>query len=79
MTANPTFMFKDGTAVLVDEYVENGTIIGVVNACRAINKSFPRHLVAYYALELILIAIQIHKCAIIHGDLKPDNVLVINL
>jgi checkpoint serine/threonine-protein kinase len=78
MSANPSVFFKDGS-VLVDELVPYGTLINIVNICKKQEKQFPKSLVAYYSLELIQIMQQIHKCQIIHADLKPDNVLILNL
>ncbi|CAG2109824.1 unnamed protein product [Medioppia subpectinata] len=77
MSSNPSVMFKDG-CVLVDEFAPNGTLIDVVNACKQQDKQFPKSLIAYFALELILIVQQIHKNLIIHADIKPDNLLVLN-
>lgn len=78
MSANPSVFYKDGS-VLVDELVPYGTLINIVNICKKQEKQFPKSLVAYYSLELIQIIQQIHKCQIIHADLKPDNVLILNL
>ena len=80
MAANPTVKFKDG-CVLVDEFAPDGTLIDVINVVKKQSKAyqFPNSLTAYFALELIQIVRQIHKQLIIHADLKPDNILVINL
>lgn len=42
-------------------------------------KSMPELLVLYFTLELLLALYQMHQCNIIHGDLKPDNVVVCDL
>jgi serine/threonine protein kinase len=78
MSANPSVMFKDG-CVLVDEFATNGTLIDVVNNVKKADKTFPKALTVYFTLELLQIVQQIHKQLIIHADLKPDNVLVLNL
>ncbi|KAH6925644.1 hypothetical protein HPB50_008180 [Hyalomma asiaticum] len=39
----------------------------------------PECLVLYFALELITTLEQVHSCSIIHADVKPDNILVIDL
>lgn len=78
MCVNPAVLFKDAT-VLVDELCPNGSIIRVMNALKFKNKQFPKALLGYFVLELLLVVKEIHAHHIIHADLKPDNVLVVNL
>ena len=35
------------------------------------------HVASFYAMELMKILESIHECGIIHGDVKPDNLLLI--
>lgn len=47
----------------------------VVNKFGEANKS-QEFLTMYLTIELMHIVEQLHRCQIIHGDLKPDNLLV---
>lgn len=78
MIANPAILFKDAS-ILVDEFCMNGTLIKVINLLKKKNKSLPKSMISFFALELLLIIRRIHSCDIIHADVKPDNVLVQNL
>lgn len=77
MCVNPAVLFKDAT-VLVDELCTNGSIIRVMNMLKLRNKVFPKTLLAYFALELLLVVKEMHVHQIVHADLKPDNILVVN-
>ena len=74
---NPAVLYQDAS-VLVDEYCPNGTLMKIVNVYKKAKKSFPKSMTAYFALELMLVIRQIHECDIIHADVKPDNVLILN-
>ena len=41
MSANPSVMFENG-CVLVDEFVPNGTLIDVANACKKTGQTLPK-------------------------------------
>lgn len=78
MMANPAVLYKDAS-ILVDELCPNGTIVRVVNMLKTKNKTLPKSLTAYFALELLLIIREMHSHEIIHADMKPDNVLMLNM
>lgn len=71
--------FSNG-AISVFPYSPHGTLLDLVTQfekhCRS---SVPECLVLYFALEFITILQQVHLCGIIHADIKPDNVLIIDL
>lgn len=77
MSASPAVEYIDGS-ILVDEFCPNGTLTKIVNHYRRAKKCFPKAMAAYFTLELLLIIKQVHMCQIIHGDMKPDNVLVLS-
>nr|XP_037290278.1 LOW QUALITY PROTEIN: mitotic checkpoint serine/threonine-protein kinase bub-1-like [Rhipicephalus microplus] len=72
--------FFSNDAISVFPYSPHGTLLDLVTQfekhCRS---SVPECLVLYFALEFITILQQVHLCGIIHADIKPDNVLIIDL
>ncbi|KAH7986341.1 hypothetical protein HPB49_026017 [Dermacentor silvarum] len=55
-----------GAPSLVDRYQKQG------RSC------IPECLVLYFALELLTTLQRVHMCGIIHADLKPENVLIVD-
>ena len=49
----------------------------VVNKYKMVNKKMNEAVVLYYTINILRILEACHKCGIIHGDVKPDNFLVI--
>ena len=49
----------------------------VVNKYKMVNKKMNEAVVLYYTINILRILETCHKCGIIHGDVKPDNFLVI--
>lgn len=76
------FFFQNGS-ILVTEYQPHGNLLDLVNKCKKKNlqsDTMMQHLepvMAYMAIELLHMVENIHKCQIIHGDIKPDNFLVL--
>ncbi|XP_075724050.1 uncharacterized protein LOC142766096 [Rhipicephalus microplus] len=70
--------FSNG-AITVFPYSPYGNLLDLVNRfkehCRS---SVPECLVLYFALELITILQQVHLCGIIHADIKPENILIVD-
>ncbi|XP_062619020.1 mitotic checkpoint serine/threonine-protein kinase BUB1-like [Saccostrea cucullata] len=77
----PAVMFIDkgyfytDASCLVTEYCKHGSLLDVVNKFGETNKS-QEFLTMYLTIELMHMVEQLHACRIIHGDLKPDNLLV---
>ena len=70
-----TVNFSDAT-VLATEHVELPSMQQLLNSYRKANKKMDEQLCMFYALELLRCVEACHKCGIIHGDIKPDNVML---
>ncbi|KAL4240250.1 protein kinase [Mactra antiquata] len=76
------YFFQNGS-VLVTQYQPHGTLLDLVNKCKNSNlwsEAFVQDrepVMVYMTIELLHIIEHVHKCQIIHGDIKPDNFLVL--
>ena len=70
------FTFDDGSA-LVSEH-QQGTLLDVVNAM-APKKMLMEAVAAFFLIEMLTIAQRLRDLEIIHGDIKPDNFLLLNM
>ncbi|GAQ79054.1 putative Protein kinase [Klebsormidium nitens] len=71
-----------GTSVLVAPYGEHGTLQDLVNAYLAAGQkgmdSTTEAVAVFYTIELLRMLEVLHEAGIIHGDFKPDNLLIRN-
>ena len=68
--------FFDDASCLVTESCSCGTLLDLVNAHRLKHKSVHHYIVLFLTIELLRIVEHLHRVDIIHGDVKPDNILV---
>ncbi|XP_022798611.1 mitotic checkpoint serine/threonine-protein kinase BUB1-like isoform X2 [Stylophora pistillata] len=66
------------SSVLVDKYNPLGTILDMVNKYKMKKKTLEEGVLFYYTIALLRILETLHACCIIHGDVKPDNFLVLD-
>lgn len=67
-------------SILVSEYSKFGTLLAVTNQIKiATGKPLVETLAVFFTIEMIQIVEHLHKCQIIHGDIKPDNFLLMRL
>ncbi|XP_012151742.1 uncharacterized protein LOC100880623 isoform X2 [Megachile rotundata] len=70
----------NNSSVLVSEYSKFGTLLAVTNQIKiATGKPLIEHLAIFFTIEMLQIVEYLHKCQIIHGDIKPDNFLLMRL
>ena len=43
------------------------------------NYSVDEDVVAFYAAELVTMVNKLHQCHVIHGDIKPDNIMIVDI
>ncbi|CAN6457413.1 unnamed protein product [Victoria cruziana] len=65
-------------SILVCDYVENGTLQDVVNSYVVTGHAMDEVTCIYYTIEMLRMIETLHRVGIIHGDFKPDNLLVRN-
>ena len=57
-------------------YYSKGSLLDLINYHVNSDESFPMWFVLYLTLEMLNIVDYLHKCHIIHADMKPDNWLI---
>ncbi|XP_058072373.1 mitotic checkpoint serine/threonine-protein kinase BUB1-like isoform X2 [Magnolia sinica] len=65
-------------SILVCEYLDHGTLQDAINSYLVIGQTMEEVLCIYYSIEMLRILETLHNVGIIHGDFKPDNLLVRN-
>ncbi|XP_054837495.1 mitotic checkpoint serine/threonine-protein kinase BUB1 [Eublepharis macularius] len=65
--------FQNGS-ILVGELYSYGTLLNTINIYKKLpEKVMPQALAVYFAVKILQMVEELHKCGIIHGDVKPDN------
>lgn len=67
-------------SVLISEFSQYGSLLDINNKIRqATTKVMHESLVMHFASQILDIVSHLHSCNIIHGDIKPDNFLLMTL
>nr|XP_020664033.1 mitotic checkpoint serine/threonine-protein kinase BUB1 [Pogona vitticeps] len=65
--------FHNGS-ILVGELYSYGTLLNTINIYKKLTeKVMPQALALYFTIKILHMIEELHKCGIIHGDIKPDN------
>ncbi|XP_042393422.1 mitotic checkpoint serine/threonine-protein kinase BUB1-like isoform X1 [Zingiber officinale] len=73
--AHKMHIFSD-LSVLVCDYLSHGTLQDAINSHLVKGKVMEELLCIYYTIEMLQMLETLHGVGIIHGDFKPDNLLV---
>ncbi|KAL6529595.1 protein kinase [Orobanche gracilis] len=73
--AHRLYLYSD-YSVLVSDYLAQGTLQDAINSYAVKHESMEEVLCIYYTIEMLQILETLHDAGIIHGDFKPDNLLV---
>ncbi|KAF0889539.1 hypothetical protein E2562_026953 [Oryza meyeriana var. granulata] len=63
-------------SVLVCNYLPYGSLLDVINSHLVLERHMDEVLCMYYTIEMLRMLETLHSVGIIHGDFKPDNMLV---
>ncbi|XP_047948462.1 mitotic checkpoint serine/threonine-protein kinase BUB1-like [Salvia hispanica] len=63
-------------SVLVTDYFAYGTLLDAINSNDVRGGSMDEVLCIYYTIEMLQMLETLHCAAMIHGDFKPDNLLI---
>lgn len=75
-TPHTCHIFKNKT-LLVMSYHDKGTLLNHINTHQKETSEQPDELLCFFwAIELMKTVAAIHKCGMLHGDIKSDNVLL---
>ncbi|KAG9149831.1 hypothetical protein Leryth_025400 [Lithospermum erythrorhizon] len=75
--AHEMHLFAD-YSIIISEYFGDGTLQDAINLYLCKNTFMDEVLCMYYTIELLHMLEILHDADIIHGDLKPDNLLLRN-
>lgn len=70
--AESMFSYADESYLILD-YLSQGTILDAINA---IHSGLPECVAMFFTIELLRTIESLHDHGIIHGDIKPDNVML---
>lgn len=71
-------LIGNNASILVSPFMKYGSLINVCNKVRqTTNKNIAEPVVMLLAMQLLSIVDHLHACKIIHADIKPDNILLV--
>ncbi|KAI5013089.1 hypothetical protein ZWY2020_028043 [Hordeum vulgare] len=73
--AHEVHVFAD-VSVLVCNFLPYGTLLDAMNSRFVVGQHMDEVLCIYYTIEMLHMLETLHSVGIIHGDFKPDNILV---
>ncbi|XP_057525554.1 mitotic checkpoint serine/threonine-protein kinase BUB1 isoform X1 [Amaranthus tricolor] len=63
-------------SILICDFLSHGTLHDAINTYLVVTQSMEEVSCIYYTIEMLYILETLHSAGIIHGDFKPDNLLI---
>ncbi|PWA39773.1 ATP binding,protein serine/threonine kinase [Artemisia annua] len=63
-------------SIIVTNFLAHKTLLDAINSCGVTQGSMDEVLCIYYTIEMLSMLETLHRNGIIHGDFKPDNLLI---
>ncbi|GAB2262969.1 hypothetical protein Droror1_Dr00003966 [Drosera rotundifolia] len=63
-------------SILICDYLSHGTLQDAINSYLVVGGVMEEPLCIYYTIEMLHMLETLHAVGIIHGDFKPDNILI---
>jgi serine/threonine protein kinase len=67
-----TYFQTEDSLCFVMEYLEGGTLQSLLSRLKGFNEDLAR----FYVADIVLAVNFMHKCSIVHRDIKPHNILL---
>ena len=78
MSASRCLTYQDGS-IIVSKLNKFGTVLDMINVTNGADKTIVEPLAVLVTIELLGLVEILHSLNIIHGDLKPDNLMLTDL
>lgn len=73
-------LIGNNATIFASKYSPFGTLLHVCNKVKAsTGRNMDEYVVMVYAKQMLAIVDALHRANIIHGDIKPDNFLLMHL
>ncbi|XP_038888859.1 mitotic checkpoint serine/threonine-protein kinase BUB1 isoform X3 [Benincasa hispida] len=73
--AHAMYLYSD-YSILICDFLAHGTLQDAINSYVVLGKTMEEVLCIYYTIEMLYMLETLHSIGIIHGDFKPDNLLI---